>query len=67
MVLTVGFNLVQQVLGNGKPAKSSCLKSIPLEKGFSEQGERKEKRKQKRRKDNLHTQTCPCMPLLRPL
>lgn len=41
-VLTTGFNLVQQALGNGKAAKSYCVNSIPLEKGFSEESERKE-------------------------
>ena len=34
--------MVQQALGNGKAAKGLCVNSIPLEKGFSEEAERKE-------------------------
>lgn len=41
-VLTTGFNLVQQALGNGKAANSRCVNSTPLEKGLSEEAEKKE-------------------------
>lgn len=41
-VLTTGFNLVWQAPGDGEPAKSSCGNSVPLEKGFCEEGERDE-------------------------
>lgn len=61
-VLTTGFNLVQQALGNGKAAKSSCVNSIPLEKGFSEEAERKEgeedeEEERRGKNNNLHTHT----------
>lgn len=42
MVLTTGFNLVGQALGNRKPAKSSRVNDTPLEKELSEEGEREE-------------------------
>ena len=61
--------MVQQVLGNGKPAKSSCVNSIPLEKGFSEEGVRKggedeeedeEEEEEKEEKELAHTDMFPC-------
>lgn len=69
-VLTTGFNLVRQALGNGKPAKSSGVNSIPLERQFSEEGERKEgkedeeEEEEKEEKNNSHTRTHPRVLLL---
>ena len=54
-VLTTGFNLVQQALGNGKVAKGLCVNSIPLEKGFFEEAERKEEDEEEKGEE---TTTC---------
>lgn len=64
-VLAAGFNWVRQALGNGKPAKSSCVNSIPLEQEFSEEGERKEgeedEEEEKGKKNQLaHAYTSLC-------
>ena len=51
--------MVQQALGNGKAAKSRCVNSIPLEKGFSEEAERKEGEEDEEEEDKGEkTTTC---------
>ena len=67
-VLTTGFNLVQQALGNGKVAKGLCVNSIPLEKGFSEEAERKEEDEEEKGEETTtcartHTHTRTHIPL----
>ena len=67
-VLTTGFNLVQQALGNGKAAKGLCVNSIPLEKGFSEEAERKEEDEEEKGEETTtcartHTHTRTHIPL----
>lgn len=61
--------MVRQALGNGKPAKSSGVNSIPLERQFSEEGERKEgkedeeeEEEKEEKNNNSHTYTSPCAP-----
>lgn len=61
--------MVQQVLGNGKPAKSSRVNSTPLAKGCSKKGERidgeeDEEEEKGGKNNNLHTHTHPCGLLL---
>lgn len=70
-VLTTGFNLVRQALGNGKAAKSSGVNSTPLERQFSEEGERKEGKEdeeeegeKEEKNNNAHTHTHPRVLLL---
>ena len=47
--------MVQQALGNGKVAKGLCVNSIPLEKGFFEEAERKEEDEEEKGEE---TTTC---------
>lgn len=63
--------MVRQALGNGKPAKSSRVNSIPLERQFSEEGERKEGKEDEEEEEekgeknnNSHTHTHPRVLLL---
>lgn len=54
--------MVQQALGNGKAAKGLCVNSIPLEKGFSEEAERKEEDEEEKGEEKTtctHTHTYP--------